>query len=88
MKLLVVEGNNAETRGLRGSSGIMPYHLLFKEMLQFLEPSAQVISVFPADDSEPLPSDLEGMAKYHYRVYNAGGKAHWEVTLAKYRFFC
>lgn len=63
MKLLVVEGNNAETRDLRGSSGIMPYHLLFKEMLHFLEPSAQVFSVFPADDGKLLPS-LNELQKY------------------------
>jgi len=63
MKLLVVEGNNSETRDLRGSSGIMAYHLLFKEMLQFLEPSVQVDSVFPADDGELLPSLYE-LQKY------------------------
>jgi len=40
-------------------------------------------------DSEPIPSDLEDMAHYHKRVYNSmNGKAHWEVTLAKYKFFC
>ena len=39
-------------------------------------------------DSEPIPHDLEGMAHYHERVYNAGGAAHAETTLAKYHHFC
>jgi GMP synthase (glutamine-hydrolysing) len=63
MKLLVVEGNNEETRDMRGSFGILPYHLLFKEMLHFLEPSAIVNSVFPADDREELPT-LNELQKY------------------------
>ena len=63
MKLLVVEGNNKETRDIRESFGILPYHLLFKEMLQFLKPSAIVNSVFPADDQEELPT-LNELQKY------------------------
>jgi len=38
-------------------------------------------------DPSPIPSDLTGMAKYHKRVYNAGGSANWETTLAKYHHF-
>ena len=63
MKLLVVEGNNKETRNLRENFEILPYHLLFKEMLQFLEPSAVINSVFPADKDEQLPS-LNQLQKY------------------------
>ena len=36
----------------------------------------------------PIPSTLEGMAKYHEEFYNAGGAAHWEITLEKYQKFC
>jgi GMP synthase (glutamine-hydrolysing) len=64
MKLLVVEGNNKETRNLRENFGILPYHLLFKEMLQFLEPSAVINSVFPADEGEQLPS-LNQLIEYN-----------------------
>lgn len=63
MRLLVVEGNNKETRKLRENFGILPYHLLFKQMLQFLEPSAVINSVFPADEGEQLPS-LNQLQKY------------------------
>ncbi len=56
MKLLIVEGNNEETRVQRGTFGIKPYHLLFKEMLHFLVPNAETQSVFPADGIKDLPS--------------------------------
>lgn len=56
MKLLIVEGNNEETRVQRGAYGIKPYHLLFKEMLQFLVPNAETESVFPADSTKDLQS--------------------------------
>lgn len=43
----------------------------------------------------PIPSDLEGKAKYHEKFYNAHegnysstGKKDWEVALAKYKYFC
>ena len=36
----------------------------------------------------PIPSTLEGMAMYHEEFYNAGGAAHWEITLEKYQKFC
>jgi len=35
-----------------------------------------------------IPKDLEGMAKYHEKYYNAGGSAEWKVTLEKYRYYC
>ena len=35
-----------------------------------------------------LPKDLESMAKYHEKYYNAGGAADWRVTLEKYRYYC
>lgn len=63
MNLLVVEGNNEATRNLRGTSGIRPYHVLFKELLQFLEPTAKINSVFPADPGKELPS-LKELQKY------------------------
>jgi GMP synthase (glutamine-hydrolysing) len=56
MKLLIVEGNNEETRVQREAFGIKPYHVLFKEMLQFLIPNAETESVFPADSTMDLPS--------------------------------
>jgi GMP synthase (glutamine-hydrolysing) len=62
MRLLIVEGNNEETRVQRGAFGIKPYHLLFKEMLHSLVPNADTESVFPADGTKDLPSisQLEG----------------------------
>lgn len=56
MKLLIVEGNNEETRVKRRAFGIKPYHLLFKEMLHFLVPNAETHSVFPADGTMDLPT--------------------------------
>lgn len=56
MKLLIVEGNNEETRAEREAFGIRPYHLLFKEMLRFLSPDARTEAVFPADGSQNLPT--------------------------------
>ena len=35
----------------------------------------------------PIPKTLEGKAIFHEEVYNAGGKADWEDTLAKYKHF-
>jgi GMP synthase (glutamine-hydrolysing) len=63
MRLLVVEGNKKETRILRESFGIKPYHLIFKEMLHFLEPTAHVDVVFPAHRVNHLPTKLE-LKKY------------------------
>jgi GMP synthase (glutamine-hydrolysing) len=59
MKLLVVEGNNEETINKRERFGIRPYHLIFKEMLHFLEPTAKVYVVFPAHKDKRLPSTIE-----------------------------
>lgn len=56
MKLLVVEGNNKETRSLREAFGIIPYYLLFEEMLHFLVPYAKTDFVFPADSTKGLPT--------------------------------
>ncbi|MFK5974501.1 MAG: type 1 glutamine amidotransferase [Flavobacteriaceae bacterium] len=56
MKLLIVEGNNEETRVLRETFGIEPYHLLFQEMLQFLVPDARTAVAFPADSTKDLPT--------------------------------
>jgi GMP synthase (glutamine-hydrolysing) len=59
MRLLIVEGNREETRIKRESFGIRPYHLIFKEMIHFLEPAAQVDIVFPAHIDKKLPTSLE-----------------------------
>ncbi|MCP4975994.1 MAG: type 1 glutamine amidotransferase [Maribacter sp.] len=59
MKLLIVEGNNKETRILREASGIIPYHLLFEEMLNYLVPNAKTVSIFPADSTKELPSESQ-----------------------------
>lgn len=39
-------------------------------------------------DSDPIPATVEGMAKYHERVYNAGGSANWERSVRKYLEYC
>ncbi len=59
MKLLVVEGNNKETRIQRGDFGILPYHQLFQKMLNLLERNALIRFVFPADDNSHLLSVSE-----------------------------
>lgn len=64
MKLLIVEGNNAETRAQRQAFGIKPYHLLFKEMLHFLIPTAHAEVVFPADGFKALPTATQ-LTKYN-----------------------
>lgn len=56
MKFLIVEGNNEETRLLRSSFGIRPYHVFFQDMLARLIPSAVITVVFPADSTVGLPS--------------------------------
>ncbi len=56
MKLLIVEGNNEQTRQLRGGFGIKPYHLMFQEMLKGLVPEAQTEFAFPADGTGGLPT--------------------------------
>jgi len=56
VKLLIVEGNNEETRLQRGSFGIRPYHLVFRDMLAKLVPNADTAVVFPADGTNGLPS--------------------------------
>ena len=63
MNLLVVEGNNSETRIERGAFGIKPYHQIFSEMLHGLVPQAKIDVVFPADDENNLPSVAE-LKKY------------------------
>ncbi len=63
MKLLIVEGNNEETRVQRKAFGIKPYHLLFKEMLHFLWPSVGTEVVFPADGYTDLPTAKQ-LTKY------------------------
>ncbi len=62
MRLLVVEGNIEETRILRESFGIKPYHLIFNEMLHYLEPNAHVEFVFPAQKNNLLPT-ISGLQK-------------------------
>ncbi len=64
MKLLIVEGNNEETREQREAFGIKPYHLIFKEMLHFLWPNLETEVVFPADGSKGLPT-AEQLKKYN-----------------------
>ncbi|NNG10396.1 MAG: type 1 glutamine amidotransferase [Arenibacter sp.] len=56
MKLLIVEGNNQQTRQLRGDFGIQPYHLMFQEMLKGMVPEAQIAFAFPADGTSGLPT--------------------------------
>jgi GMP synthase (glutamine-hydrolysing) len=56
MKLLVVEGNNEETRMERGFFGITVYHELFRNLLQNLIPSAQIDIAFPTDVDKSLPT--------------------------------
>jgi len=56
MRLLVVEGNKEETKINRESFGIRPYHLIFKEMLHFLEPTSRIDVVFPAHKDPKLPA--------------------------------
>ncbi len=56
MKLLIVEGNNEETRIERGDFGITLYHLLFQKLVQNVVPSAQIDIAFPTDVDKPLPT--------------------------------
>jgi len=56
VKLLIVEGNNEQTRLQRGDFGIRPYHLIFQEMLKGLVPKAQTDFAFPADGASELPT--------------------------------
>lgn len=63
MKLLIVEGNNEETRVQREAFGIRAYHLLFQEMLHLLVPNAKTEVVFPADNAKELPS-IAQLKKY------------------------
>jgi len=56
VKLLIVEGNNEETRLQRSSAGIRPYHLVFRELLSELVPKAETVVVFPADGTGGLPA--------------------------------
>ncbi len=63
MKLLIVEGNNRDTRNQRAAFGIRPYHLLFQEMLHFLVPKAKTEVAFPADGTRDLPS-VEQLKRY------------------------
>ena len=63
MKLLIVEGNNEQTRLQRGAFGIKPYHLMFQEMLRGLVPNAQSDFAFPADRASELPTSAQ-LGKY------------------------
>jgi GMP synthase (glutamine-hydrolysing) len=56
VKLLIVEGNNEQTRLQRGAFGIRPYHLTFQEMLRGLVPKAGTALAFPADGIGGLPT--------------------------------
>jgi GMP synthase (glutamine-hydrolysing) len=56
VKLLIVEGNNQQTRQQRGAFGIKPYHLTFREMLKGLVPEAGTDFAFPADGVGGLPT--------------------------------
>tara|TARA_R110000868_G_scaffold79875_1_gene227084 strand:+ start:530 stop:1327 length:798 start_codon:yes stop_codon:yes gene_type:complete len=59
VKLLIVEGNNEQTRLQRGAAGITPYHLTFQEMLKGLVPKAATGFAFPADGEMGLPTATE-----------------------------
>ncbi|MDX1760350.1 MAG: hypothetical protein R3306_12015, partial [Arenibacter algicola] len=59
MILLIVEGNNEQTRLQRGAFGIKPYHLTFQVMLKELVPKAQTDFAFPADGTGGLPTVAE-----------------------------
>lgn len=63
MKLLIVEGNNKETRTKMHNSGVISNHVLFQKMLKILEPNAQTAVVFPADNEKDLPSSKD-LKKY------------------------
>ncbi|HUH48118.1 MAG TPA: type 1 glutamine amidotransferase [Arenibacter sp.] len=63
MRLLIVEGNNEETRVQRDGFGIRPYHLVFQELLAELVPKAETTVVFPADGTVGLPS-VEQLKQY------------------------
>ncbi|MCM4167675.1 Gamma-glutamyl-L-1-hydroxyisopropylamide hydrolase [Arenibacter antarcticus] len=63
MKLLIVEGNNEQTRLQREAFGIRPYHLIFQEMLKVLVPRAQTDFAFPADVASELPT-ISQLEKY------------------------
>ncbi|RTE55183.1 type 1 glutamine amidotransferase [Arenibacter aquaticus] len=56
MRLLIVEGNNEQTRHLRGGFGIQPYHLMFQEMIKGMVPEAETAFAFPADGTKGLPT--------------------------------
>ena len=53
---MIVEGNNEETRLKRGSFGIRPYAVIFRDMLQKMVPKVRTTVVFPADGTDGLPS--------------------------------
>jgi len=63
LNLLIVEGNVEETRIEREKHGVIPFDLLFPEMLKILEPTTQTQVVFPADDDRSLPS-VRQLKKY------------------------
>jgi len=63
MRLLIVEGNTEETRMHRESFGIRSYHIIFKEMISFMYPTARVDVVFPAYKDMQLPNILK-LKKY------------------------
>jgi len=56
VRLLIVEGNNEQTRQLRGGFGIKPYHLMFQEMIKGMVPEAETAFAFPADGTSGLPT--------------------------------
>ncbi len=56
MRLLVVEGNKKETWQEREACGGVAYHKRFSYMLKILQPEAEVVVVFPADEEFTLPS--------------------------------
>jgi GMP synthase (glutamine-hydrolysing) len=59
MKLLVVEGNNEETRAKRGRFGIPVYSELFRNLLENIDPNAKVEIAFPTDADKSLPTKNE-----------------------------
>jgi len=63
MHILIVEGNIEATRVERENFGILPFHLLFPQMLKKLDPTVKTKTVFPADDDRHLPT-LQELENY------------------------
>lgn len=86
MKLLIVEGNTEGTRLEREKFGINAYHQIFRELIYFLEPSAIVDVVFPADDNKELPSSGD-LKKYDGLLWTGSALSVLDVAPSVTRQF-